>query len=77
MTTLLQKAIAQVQTLPLTEQNEAAEGLMHYAHFLMNRTAYGLTPEQIKGVKEAQAAMRRGEFASKKSILTIRRRVGI
>ncbi len=76
MKTLLQKAIAKVQALPLAEQNEAAEGLINYAD-LVNRTAYLLTTEQIKGVKEAQAAMRRGEFASKKSILTIRKRVGV
>lgn len=65
MTTLLKKAIEKVKALPQKRQDEVAEFLMYMA---AENDPYPLTPEQIAGVKKAQASMRRGKFASQKRV---------
>lgn len=65
MTTLLRRAIEKVKMLPKQRQDDVAKFLMYMA---AKDDPYPLTPEQIEGVKKAQASMRRGKFASQKRV---------
>ena len=68
MTKLLEEAVAQVLTLPVEEQERAAEVLLALAR---DRRSYTLTPEQIDGIHHAMGQADRGEFASKQRLRAI------
>ncbi|MBV8793928.1 MAG: hypothetical protein JO136_03225 [Hyphomicrobiales bacterium] len=62
MTKLLEEAIQKVQSLPLEMQEEAARMLLAYAGD--EEPTLMLTPEEEADLLEAQAEMRRSEFAT-------------
>jgi hypothetical protein len=62
MTKLLDEGIKAVRQLPTERQDAAGELLLSIA--AGEGLRYRLSPEQIKGVREAQAQVARGEFAS-------------
>ncbi len=62
MTTLLDKAIRRVQALPLEMQEQAARMLLAYVGD--DQPILVLSPEEEADLTEAQAEMRRGEFAT-------------
>jgi hypothetical protein len=68
MTKLLEEAVAQVRTLPIEEQDRAAEVLLAFAR---DRRAYSFAGEQIEGIRHAMAQADRGEYASKQRLRTI------
>jgi hypothetical protein len=62
MTKLLEEAVQKVQALPLEMQEQAARMLLAYAGD--EEPILALTPEEEADLLEAQAEMRRGEFAT-------------
>ena len=62
MTKLLEEAIREVQALPLEMPEQAARMLLAYAGD--EEPFLALTPEEEADLLEAQAEMRRGEFAT-------------
>ena len=68
MTKLLEEALAEVRTLPVEEQDRAAEVLLAFAR---DRRSYSFTPEQIEGIRHAMGQADRGEFASSKKLREI------
>lgn len=62
MTKLLEEGIEAVRGLPEDRQDIAGALLLLIA--ARERPSYRLTPEQIEGTRQAQAAVARGEFAS-------------
>ncbi len=68
MTKLLEEAVAQVRTLPVEEQDRAAEVLLALTR---DRRSYTFSSEQIEGIHHAMRQADRGEFASKQKLRTI------
>ena len=62
MTKLLEQAFERVLALPLEMQDQAARMLLAYAGD--EEPILALTPDEEADLMEAQAEMRRGEFAS-------------
>jgi len=62
MTKLLEEAVQKVQALTLEMQEQAARMLLAYAGD--EEPILALTPEEEADSLEAQAEMRRGEFAT-------------
>lgn len=62
MTKLLEEAVRKVRALPLEMQEQAARMLLAYAGD--EEPIVMLTPEEEADLLEAQAEMRRGEFAT-------------
>lgn len=63
MNALLKKAIAAVEALPETEQQEVAEGLMGYLELVQSGRPL-LTDEQVAGVEAAKREAANGQFAT-------------
>ena len=61
MTKLLEKAMAELRTLPEDEQDRAAEVHLAFAH---DRRDYTLDAEQIQGIQHAMTQADKGQFAS-------------
>jgi hypothetical protein len=62
MIKMLEEAVQKVQALPLEMQEQAARMLLAYAGH--EEPILKLTPEEEGDLIEAQAEMRRGEFAT-------------
>ena len=62
MNKLLEEAVAKVRTLPPPMQEQAARLLLTYAG--EGEPIYELTSDEMADLEEAQAEMRRGEFAT-------------
>lgn len=62
MTKLLEQAVEKVQALPREMQDEAARMLLAYAG--IEEPMIALTLEEEADLTEAQAEMKRGEFAT-------------
>ncbi len=66
MTKVLERAVERLQALPLEMQDQAARILLVYAG--EEETILMLTPEEEADLIEAQAEMRRGDFASEAEV---------
>ncbi len=75
MTKLLDEAVEKVRALSADDQNCVAEVLLAVVEERGN--TYRLTDEQVEGVKAAQAAARRGEFATDEAMDELWRRFGL
>ena len=62
MNKLLETAVARVRTLSPEMQEQAARMLLTYAGD--EESILELTPDELADLEEAQAEMRRGEFAT-------------
>ena len=66
MMTLLERAVAKVQALPVEMQDQAARMLLAYAGD--EEPILALTPEEEADLVEAQAERQRGEFATEAEV---------
>ena len=69
MIKLLEEAVQKVRALPLEMQEQAARMLLAYAGD--EEPVLMLTPEEEADLLEAQAEMRRGEFATAAEVETV------
>jgi hypothetical protein len=75
MTKLLDQAIAQVRTLPETDQNETAEMLLWSIEARL--APMPLDDETATAIDEGLAQARRGEFATDADIAALWKRHGL
>jgi len=76
MNALLKKAIAAIETLPESEQQEVAEGLIGYVDLIRSGDPL-LTSEQVAGVEQAKREAEQGKFASEGEMAEIWRKFGL
>jgi len=68
MTSLLEEAVAHVQTLSENEQDRAAEALIAFA---ADNQSYSFTDEQITGIEAAMQEAESGRFANESRVHAI------